>query len=191
MPENTDQQAGTGTQTPEAPPWGTDEQFDPQKAWNLIQGLKSDKEKLAKRPVLTDDAAAKLAQFEKLEQDSKTELQRKTEELTRWQTDAEKWRTTAVGARIEALAGQDFADPSDAASALNPADYLDAGGVIDETRIKADLAAVLDKKPHWRRAGVQSPRVPAPNSAQGTSSNGPAVVGPADAFAAIFKQKLA
>lgn len=141
---------------------------------------------------MTDEQKQQLGEYQTLIEASKSDLERKSEELTRWQGEAERWRTTSVTNRIEALAGQDFADPSDAAAALSDASkYLDSGGVIDETAIKADLAALLEKKPHWRRPeGTPTARTPAPNPAQGTSGNGAAPNKPADAFAAFLRDKL-
>lgn len=48
--------------------------------------------------------------------------------------------------QIHALAGG-FADPADAAVFLNPADY-DGDGGVDTDAIKADLAGLLERKPH-------------------------------------------
>ena len=59
------------------------------------------------------------------------------EELTRWQNEASTWRTQAVSSRVETLAAGEFADPSDALSAIDPGKYLDAGGQINEEAIKA------------------------------------------------------
>ena len=130
-----------------------------------------------------------VSQWKQLEEASKTELQRAQEELARWQTEAGTWRTAAVSSRVETLAASDFADPSDAIAAIgDPSKYLDAGGLIDEDAIKADLAALLDKKPHWRRPeqGAPVPRIPAPNPAQGSGSNGAVPDDPAQAFAAFL-----
>jgi hypothetical protein len=191
----TEPQAGTetteGTQQ-QTPPWGSDDQYDPAKAWSLIEGLRADKEKLSSRPALTVEQQQKLDEYERLVQASKSELERQTEEVTRWQSDAERWRTAAVTSRVEALAGQDFADPSDAATALtDPGKYLDAGGVIDETAIRRDLAALLERKPHWRRTDATPvPRVPAPNRAQGSGTDGKATADPAAEFAAFMQGQL-
>jgi hypothetical protein len=173
---------------PPAPPWGDD--FDAEKAWNLVQNLRADKEKLAQRPVLDDDARRKLSEYERLEQASKTELERKTEEVTRWQSEAEKWRAASVASTIQALAANDFADPTDAVHGLDPAKYLDAGGAIDNEAIRKDLAALLERKPHYRRNGEPAaPRVPAPNRAQGAPT-GPAL-DPAAEFGALLQSRLA
>jgi hypothetical protein len=134
-----------------------------------------------------------VSQWKALEEASKTAQQRAEEEATRWQSEAETWRTKAVSSRVETLASADFADPSDALAAISdPAKYLGAGGEIDEAAIKADLASVLEKKPHWRRApdAPPGPRVPAPNPAQGSGVNGKAAADPATELAAILRAQL-
>jgi len=137
------------------------------------------------------EAEPKLSEYDKLVEASKTDLERKAEEVTRWQTDAEKWRTAAVSARIEALAAPDFADPSDAATALADAGFLDAGGQINEAAIKTELSALLERKPHWRRnESNPAPRAPAPNYAQGSGVDGKAAANPAAEFAAILQAQL-
>jgi len=181
------QPAGQQQQT-ETPPWGDD--FDADKAWTLIQNLRADKEKLAARPVLDETAKAKLAEYARLEEASKTELERKTEELSRWQSEAEKWRSASVASTVKALAAVDFADPDDAVRNLDPAKYLDAGGQVDEKAIQADLAALLEAKPHYRREQTAAPRVPAPNHAQGSGATGGGSSDPRQEFAATLTKLL-
>lgn len=133
------------------------------------------------------EAKAKAAEFDKLQEANQTESQRQAAEVAKWQTEAETWRGQAVAARIEALAA-DYADPSDASTALAGRNYLDAGGQIDENAIRADLAEVLEKKPHWRK-GSDEPsgsRPPIPNLAQGTSGTA-AHASPRDQFAALIQ----
>jgi len=174
------------------PPWGSDDDFDPAKAWKLIEGLKADKERLQARPVLTDEQKHQLDEYNALIEASKSDLERANEQVTRWQTEAEKWRASSVSSRVQALAADSFADPSDAVTALNDNNYLDSGGVIDDAAIKADLAALLERKPHFRKIDPDSgkPRVPAPNPAQGASGNAPTAGEPRDMFAALLKQQL-
>lgn len=176
---------------PVAPPWGDEANFDPERAWKLIQDLRADKEKLSARPVLTDEQSHQLDEYQRLVQASKTEQERQAEELSRWQTEAQKWRTDAVSARVQAIAATDFADPSDAIGAVDPASYIDAGGQIDEAAIQRDLSALLERKPHWRRTpdGPQAPRVPAPNPAQG-AGGGSTPADPGAQFAAILQAQL-
>lgn len=176
----------------EQPPWGSPEEFNPEKAWNLIQGLRADKEKLAARPVLDDEAQRRLTEYDRLVEASMTEDQRKNEEIARWQSEAEKWRKASVGSQIQALAATEFADPDDAVKALDPEKYLGAGGEIDANAIKADLAALLEAKPHYKRTPDAPPnRVPAPNPAQGSGATGATGADPAQEFAAILTKQLA
>lgn len=176
-------------QAQQAPPWGTPEQFDPAKAWNLIQNLRGDLEKAKARPVLTDEMRTQLDEYARISDAAKTDLEKANEQLSRWQTEAETWRNAAVGSKIQALAANDFADPDDALRTLNPADYLGAGGDIDETRIKTDLSRLLDAKPHYRKPEPSGPRSPAPNNAQG-SSGGTSSPDPAAEFGAILHQAM-
>jgi hypothetical protein len=138
------------------------------------------------------DLKAKAEQFDQQQLANQSEAERQAQELARWQSEAEKWRTASVAHRIEALAATEFADPSDAATALaDPARYLDAGGQINEDAIKADLADVLARKPHWRRQeGTPAPRVPAPNPNQGSGTAGTPASSPANELAAILQSQL-
>ena len=194
-PENTAPEATAGGTAPAGqeagtPPWGEDANFDPAKAWSLIENLRGDLQKAKSRPVLTDQQQADLNAYQQMLEASKTEAQKQAEQTERWQSEAEKWRTTAVSARVQALAAADFADPSDAASALDASRYLDAGGQIDEEAIKRDLNELLTQKPHWRRTpdGSPAPRVPVPNPAQGVGGNAAAAGDPRAAFAQLIQQ---
>lgn len=126
-----------------------------------------------------DDAAPKLSEYDRLVEASKSDLERANEAAQRWQTEAEQWRKTSVSSRIQALASTDFADPSDAVTGLSANNYLDAGGVINDDAIKRDLADMLAKKPHYRKASEAAepakPRVPAPNQHQGSGGGTPAL----------------
>lgn len=140
-----------------------------------------------------DELREKAQYWDEIEQASKTEYERAQEELTRWQAEAEQWRSAAVSSRVERLAADRFADPSDALAAIDPAKYLGAGGEIDEAAIQADLDAVLERKPHWRRptdSGPAAPRIPARNPAQGSGANGSSSASPADELAAILRAQL-
>lgn len=175
----------------EKPPWGDPENFDPEKAWKLIEGLKADKKELAKRPVLDDAAKAKLDEYDRISEAAKSDLDKANESLARYQTESEKWKSTAVATTVRALAATDFADPDDAVRNVDPAKYLDAGGVIDEKAIAADLAALLEAKPHYRRdQGSPTPRPPAPNAAQGASANGAGAADPRAQFGAVLQQAM-
>ena len=157
---------------PEAatPPWGDD--FDAEKAWKLVQNLRADKENLQKRPVLTDDLKQKLAEFDRLEQASKSDLQKAQEAAQKNAERAQALLNRAVQSEVKALASQGFADPEDAAAFLNLESYASESGDIDTQRIKDDLADLLARKPHLGKSPES--RTPAPNPAQGSSGSGPA-----------------
>lgn len=140
-----------------------------------------------------DQLREKAQNWDQIEEASKTEQERLQEELQRWQSEATNWRTKAVSSRVETLAADRFADPSDALSAIDPGSYLGAGGDIDEARIKSDLDALLERKPHWRKQTTPQPaasRVPAPNPAQGGGAQGTAATDPAQQFAALIRSQL-
>jgi hypothetical protein len=183
MPENPEQpqeSSETPTEAPKETDWVAEARKWEQRA----------KENMAK----LKEAEPIVSQWKKLEEASKTETQRAQEEATRWQTEAQTWRTKAVSSRVETLASADFADPSDALAAVSdPAKYLGVDGAIDEAAIKADLAALLERKPHWRRASdaPAGPRVPAPNPAQGSGVNGKPAMNPAAEFQAFLQRQIA
>jgi hypothetical protein len=153
----------------------------------LRDALAKARKEAAKYRTELRDAAGRLQEFEDRD---KTEAQRQADELTRWQTEAEKWRTTSVVSTIKALAASDFEYPDDAVGALDPEKYLDAGGVIDEKAIRADLDGLLESRPKWRKdTGSSSPRLPAPNTSQGTSGKASAA-DPAQQFAAILQGQM-
>jgi hypothetical protein len=111
------------------------------------------------------------AELDEIKKVSQTVEQRQAEELARWQSDAEKWRTTAVGSRVQALASTDFADPDDAVTAIGDLSrFLDTGGQIDDAAIRSELTGLLERKPHWRRPEGAQSRLPAPNPGQGATA---------------------
>lgn len=153
----------------DTPPWGDD--FDAEKAWSLVQNLRSDKEKLQKRPALTDEQKTKLAEYDRLVEASQTELEKAQAAAKTNAERAQALVTRATQAEIRALASE-FADPSDAVAFLADKTYAGDDGEIDTEQIKADLADLLTRKPHLGKQ--PTPRVPAPNPAQGSSASGAA-----------------
>lgn len=178
------------------PPWGTDEEFSPDKAWALIQDLKADKEKVAARAFQTPEAfqAAQqaLESVEAVKNAAKTDLQRQSEETARWQTEATKWREQSVRSQVEALAAVDFADPSDAAAAIGDASqFIGADGSVDTAAIRKNLDDLLERKPHYRRPDAAAgpvTRAPAPNRSQG--AGGAPVLDPRAEFGAFIASQL-
>lgn len=80
-----------------APPWGADDQFDPAKAWSLIQNLRGDLEKQKSR-------VAELAPYEQkvreAEDAQKSEVQRLTEQITALQATAQQREAEALRLRV-------------------------------------------------------------------------------------------
>lgn len=179
MPENTDAstepEAGTVTEPAaaapetETPPWGDD--FDPEKAWSLIQNLRSDKEKLQKRPTLSDADRQKLTEYDLFVEASKSDLEKAQEAAQQNATRAQALLDRAVKAEVKGLAANTFADPEDAHVFLDLSKYADGDGDIDTAAIQADLTDLLGRKPHLGKSPES--RVPAPNPAQGSSASGP------------------
>lgn len=139
------------------------------------------------------DLARKVAEFEDKD---KTELDRATAKAERSAEQAAKAVARAVAAEVKAGAQGKFADPTDATDALmrDPAKYVDADGDIDTDAIEADLADLLERKPHWAKPepavdpepDPKKPNRPKPDPGQG-SRGAPA---PAD-FRTASKDELA
>jgi len=181
-------QGQQNTDQAETPPWGDD--FDPARAWKTIQHLREREKELSKVEALTPEHKQQIEEYNRLVEASKTDMERAQEERDRWQAEADKWRTTSMTSRIEALAANDFTYPADAVEKLKANNYLDAGGTIDDAAIKRDLAAILEERPNWRKQPEtveKKPRVPGPNSAQGSGGGAAAPVDPREQFAALIQ----
>lgn len=80
QPEGTQDAPTDDKKAEPKPPWGTDEEFSPEKAWNLIQNLRGD----------LDKAKPALARVKELEDASKTEAQKLAEDRDTHKGRAEK-----------------------------------------------------------------------------------------------------
>ncbi|MFE0651049.1 hypothetical protein ACFVZH_20910 [Streptomyces sp. NPDC059534] len=119
-----------------------------------------------------DDLARRVAEFEDRD---KTELDKATDKAQRLAEQAVKATRRAVLAEVKAAASA-FADPEDAAAFLDLTSYADDAGDIDTETIAADLEALLERKPHLRRATPEAPKPPAPkpDPGQGARPEAPA-----------------
>lgn len=94
-----DAPAGTEQAGTEAPPWGSDEEFSPEKAWNLIQNLRSDNTELKSK---SSEASARLQEIE----DAKlTESEKLTRDLETTRT--ENGSLSLENARLKAVLAHD------------------------------------------------------------------------------------
>lgn len=191
MPENTEpEQVDEQPQETESAPEAEvteEEPFDRARAEAKIKKANSEAENLRKR-LKELQPLAKRAQ--ELEDAQKSEQQRLTDQLAAAEERAATAVRTAVAAKVEALASPAFADPSDAAGALDLTTYVDDDGAIDVDAIKSDLADLLKLKPHWARPD-EGPRAPRPDRTQGSSGNGNrSSSDPAEIFAGLMSQAL-
>lgn len=176
MSEESTTPAPEQPETPAEPPESTTPP-EPAKAdpWADADAARKEIEKLRREAAKYRTKAGELEPLAKkareLEDAQKSEQERLSEQLTASQEKAAKAIRTAVSAKVEALAAADFADPEDAAGALDLTAYVDDEGGIDADAIKRDLGALLKRKPHWARA-EPGPRVPRPDRTQGSSGNG-------------------
>lgn len=84
----------------------------------------------------------------------KTEVQKASERADTAEKRAAAMAQRTVRAEVRALAAATFADPSDAAAFLNPADFVDDEGDVDTKAVEKALAALLKSKPHLARQGA-------------------------------------
>jgi hypothetical protein len=162
--------------------------------WSDPEAARKEIEKLRKESASYRTKAKELEPFAKkakeLEDAQKSDAERLGEQLAAAQERAAKAVRAAVASKVEALAARDFADPEDAAGALDLASYVDDDGVIDSDAIKADLADLLKRKPHWGQPD-EGPRSPRPDRTQGSSGNGNRTSSdPGDIFAGLMQKAL-
>ncbi|MCW7991322.1 hypothetical protein XF35_40530 [Streptomyces platensis subsp. clarensis] len=191
MPEETpNEQVEEQLQESEAAPEADgpeEEPFDADRAKKAINKKNAENKSLRDRLKELEPLARRAKE---LEDAQKTEQERLAEQLTAQQEKAAKAIRTAVTSKVEALAAKDFADPENAAGALNLADYVDDDGAIDTDAIKRDLAELLKRKPHWAKA-PEGPRSPRPDRTQGSSGNGNRTPNsPEQEFAGFMKRAL-
>jgi hypothetical protein len=127
------------------PPWGAD--FDADKAWQLVQHLRADKEKLAARPVLTPEHQQQLADHQRLLEMGKSELQRHQEAAAAAQAAAEK--ATADAIRWKAAATHSI-----------PAEDFDLLGTGTEEEITSRAQRIAAKNAAQAAAAAPTPPTP-------------------------------
>jgi len=94
------------------------------------------------------ELARKVAEFEDRD---KSELEKAQAKAERSEKQAASAVARSVRSEIKVAASDTFADTSDAIDVLmrDPSKYVDADGEIDTDAIEADLADLLERKPHW------------------------------------------
>lgn len=126
-----------------------------------LERMKAERAAAKKEAAAAKKQAAELARkVQEFEDAKKSDLEKATSQAERAQQQAARAVARAVSAEVKVAAAGQFADPSDAVDVLmrDPAKYVDSDGEIDTEAIEADLADLLERKPHW---GVPEP-APAP-----------------------------
>lgn len=169
-PEATPQQTPAAQPQGDAPkpPWEANgETFDPERAWNLIQNVKSENAQLK---TSLADAKPILDAHEQQRRDEQGELTTAREDLTKAAERETAWRTRAISAEAKTLAGDRFID-ADAALALigDVSGFVD-GDNVDTAKITAALDRLATEKPHLVKQ--PPPQGFTPNRGQGQTGSG-------------------
>lgn len=147
------QSGGNGGQSGnQTPPWGTDEQFDPQRAWNLLQNVRGD---LAQAQAARDELKGKVTEFENA---GKSESERLTGDRDSWKGRAE----TAEGKLRRLEIGLE--------KGLTPAQCARLVGTTED-ELKADADAFLAELP--QRSSGQAPPTRRPAERMPTGGSEP------------------
>lgn len=121
---------------------------------------------------------------QEFEDGKKSDLEKAQAQAERSAEMAAKAVARSVQSEIKVSASGQFADPSDATDVLmkDPSKYVDASGEIDTDAIEADLADLLERKPHWAKPAPaaapvvegepQKPGKPKPKPDPGQGSRG-------------------
>lgn len=163
------------------------------------------KKQVAAERKASADARRQLAELTKkvqeFEDGKRSDLEKAQAQAERSAEQAAKAVARAVKTEIKLSANSQFADASDATDVLmkDPSKYVDASGDIDTDAIEADLADLLERKPHWGKptpavekqdpeGDPQKPVRPKPKPDPGQGSRG----GPAPVdFRIASKEELA
>jgi hypothetical protein len=165
------------------------DEFDAKRAQEKIRKANSEAANLRKR--LKDlEPLAKRAK--ELEDAQKTEAERLQDQLKAAQDRAAAFRARAVKSEVRALAAGTFADATDPEAHLTLSDYVDDDGEIDTARIEADLAELLERKPHLGKPKAEpEKRRPAPDLSQASGANKQRKsADPAEEFAGFIQSRL-
>ena len=192
----------TGTQPAEEPQTGDvtpqegesdEEPFDAARAQAKIRKVNQEAASLRKRLKELEPLAAKAKQIEDAE---RTEVERLQSRLTEREQEIARLRKRTVKSEVRALAASAFADPTDPEALLDLDGYVGDDGEIDTDQIKADLADLLERKPHLGKPKPKDPedserrRRPAPDRTQASGANQTRAKDPADEFAGFVNSRL-
>ncbi|MEV4783982.1 hypothetical protein AB0K53_00760 [Streptomyces tuirus] len=152
------------------------------------KALLAEREKAKQARDARDAALAKVQEYERAKL---SEQERLTADLGDAQKQAQEFRRRAVRSEVRALAATSFADPDDAAGALDLDDFINDSGDIDEQAIRSALDGLLERKPHWAKTQPpEGPRRPAPDRTQASGANKTKAPNPRDEFSGWLSSRL-
>lgn len=136
QPSNAEAASEVAEVTEPKPPWGSDEEFDPKRAWALIQNLRAERDDVKTRH---GDAAAKLKEFE----DAKLSAEEKT---SRDLKDAQQQMSSLQAENALLKAGVEHGLSGDDLQLLAglPADVIEERAAILAERLNTVPGAVSD-----------------------------------------------
>jgi len=174
---------------------GDDDKFDAERAKAKIRSANNEAANLRKRLKALEKQNSELKPLaekaRKAEQENMTEVERLRAEIEERDKRAAQAASRAVKSEIRAAAADLFADKTDPESYLTMSDYVNDDGEIDTTQIEADLAALLERKPHLGKQKADPPKKrPAPDPTQASSANNNRTKDPAEEFAGFITSKL-
>lgn len=132
---------------PAAPPWGED--FDPERAWRLVENLRAENGQLKQRPRLTAEEQQALDDYNSLVEASQTDAERRERELAQYRSRVDELDPKAT--RLEVALDHGI-----------PKDFLDllGSGTREEIEARAERVKTLIAG----QAPVTPPAVPAPGN---------------------------
>ncbi|GAA3957891.1 hypothetical protein GCM10023085_45490 [Actinomadura viridis] len=177
----------TATKPQEGPP--AEQPFNEAQYKAKIHKANQEAANLRKRLKDLEPLAAKAKE---LEDAQKTEAERLQARLDEREREIGALRKRAVKSEVRALAAAAFADPTDPEAHLDLNAYVTDVGDIDADAIKADLADLLERKPHLGKLKPAEPerRRPAPDRTQASGANQTRAKDPADEFAGFVNSRL-
>jgi hypothetical protein len=166
----------------------TEEPFNEVRAKAKIHKANTEAANLRRRLKELEPLAAKAKE---LEDAQKTEAERLQSQLAEREQEIGALRQRAVKSEVRALAAAVFADPTDPEAHLNLPAYVTDDGEIDTESIKADLADLLERKPHLGKPKPEAERrKPAPDRTQASGANQKPNSSPEEVFAGFARSRL-
>lgn len=157
-------------QTPPAtPPWGSAEEFNPERAWSLIQNVRTENTTLkdqltAAQPILDAHEQQRRAE--------QGELDTAREDLTKATQRGDTWRDRALRSEARAKAAGRFIDADAALALIGDLSGFATDDGVDDAKLTQRLDQLAADKPHLV-APTEPQGFHKPNRGQGQSGAGP------------------